>query len=181
MDSDDWSMGTLSMDDNNDREELNSDLSMSSSGDGLNEEVIVMVTLVRLVCDEMDINLRMPQHNIGLCGHQYVYEILNGHPRNCQDLFQLEVDTFCALYSLRGNHFLVDFRREVSVEEAIAMFCVLVGHAQGQRIVEDRFQHSSKIINLNVRAVINAQCELGRDIIRPTHIGGVHPYIVGNP
>lgn len=52
--------------------------------------------------------------------------------------FLLEVDTFCALYSLlSGHHFLVDSRRKVTIEKIVVIFYVLVGHAQGKRIVRD--------------------------------------------
>ena len=170
MDSDNLSADSLSMDDDSNGGEVNSELGSSSSGSDFEHEAYLIIVLIRIMCDEMGINLRMPQHNIGLRGHQYIYEILHGNPINCKELFRLEVDTFWALCStLRGEGFLMDSRREVSVEEAVAIFCILVGHAQGQCIVGDRFQHSSEAINRHVQAVINVLCELRRHIIRPTH------------
>ncbi|KAF5450064.1 hypothetical protein F2P56_030443 [Juglans regia] len=75
----------------------------------------------------------------------------------------------------------MDPTERVSVEESMGMFCLLVGHAQGQRIVGDRFQHSSETINRHVKKVMCALHQLGRIVIRRTDIDGVHPYIAGNP
>lgn len=69
----------------------------------------------------------------------------------------------------------------ISVEESLCMVCLLIGHARGQRLIGDRFQHSKETINRHIRTVMQVLHELERTVIRPTHTTGVHPYIVGNP
>ncbi|XP_040986376.1 uncharacterized protein LOC121234496 [Juglans microcarpa x Juglans regia] len=74
----------------------------------------------------------------------------------------------------------MDPMERVSVEESLGMFCLLLGHAQGPRIIGDRFQHSSGRINRHVKTVMLVLHQLGRTVIRRTNTDGVHPYIAGN-
>ncbi|XP_035539625.1 uncharacterized protein LOC109010400 [Juglans regia] len=144
-------------------------------------EPIDIMNAIRILSHRQRRNPPRPQHNIGLRGHQYILGILNGHPDNCKIMFRMEVPTFrCLCGLLRTNHLVRDSRRKVTVEEVVGMFCLLVGHAEGQRIVGDRFQHSTQTINKNARKVINALCEIGRHLILPTPRNNVHPYISSN-
>ncbi|XP_041011305.1 L10-interacting MYB domain-containing protein-like [Juglans microcarpa x Juglans regia] len=118
---------------------------------------------------------QMPEHNIGLRERDYIVAILNGHPNNCWNIFWMEIYAFEALCNtLRGNEYL-ESTREVSVEEALAIFAYTVRYAQVQRITGDRFQHSSETINRHVYAVMCALCNLALDVISPTHTTGVAP------
>ena len=164
------------MDDNNGRTEG----SDSDNSDNL-LEVRDILNVTRILRSRRRRNHPRPQHNIGLRGHEYIIGILNGHPRNCKDMFQLEVRTFRALCeALRNHNLLRDSIREVTVEEAVGMFCLLVGHGSVHRVVGDRFQHSTETINKYVKRVIKALCEVGRHLIVPTHRDSVHPYISTN-
>lgn len=139
MDDDSWSAGSPTMDAN------------------VEYEALEIITLIRIVTSRSRWNHRMPQHNIGIQGDQYIIGILNGHTQNCKDLFRMEVPTFRTLCSLLcGNHLLFDFRISMTFEEFVVMSCLLVCHAQGQRIVRDRFQHSSQTINKYMRRVMKA-------------------------
>ncbi|XP_042944692.1 protein ALP1-like [Carya illinoinensis] len=95
---------------------------------------------------------RMPQHNIGLHGQEYIVAILNGHPKNCRNMFQMEVYAFQALCNTLRTDSILESTREVSVEEAVAMFAFTVGHGTVQRVTGDRFQHSSETVNRHVGA-----------------------------
>ncbi|XP_042962482.1 uncharacterized protein LOC122296751 [Carya illinoinensis] len=124
---------------------------------------------------------RMPQHNIGLRGREYIVAILNGHPKNCKNMFRMEVYAFQALCNTLRTDSILESTREVSVEEAVAMFAFTVGHGTVQQVKGDRFQHSSETINRHVGAVMRALCRLAPQVIAPTHVDGVAPYIEGNP
>ncbi|XP_035540302.1 uncharacterized protein LOC118344256 [Juglans regia] len=125
--------------------------------------------------------VRMPKHNIGLRGDQYIQAVLNGNPRTCKTMFRMEVQAFRYVCDLLRDSLIMDRTERVSVEESVGIFCLLVGHAQGQRIVGDRFQHSSETINRHVKTVMRALHQLGRTVIRRTENDGVHPYITENP
>ncbi|KAF5459897.1 hypothetical protein F2P56_019808 [Juglans regia] len=125
--------------------------------------------------------VRMPEHNIGLRGDQYIQAVLNGNPITCKTMFRMEVPAFRYVCDILRGALIMDPTERVSVNESLGMFCLLVGHAQGQRIVGDRFQHSSKTINRHVKMVMRALHHLGRTVIRRTNTDRVHPYIAGNP
>ncbi|XP_035551106.1 uncharacterized protein LOC118349685 [Juglans regia] len=140
-----------------------------------------MLTIAAVEESALPVFERMPEHHIGLRGRDYIIAILNGHPNNCWNLFQMEIYGFEALCNiLRANEYLTS-TREVSVEEALAMFAYTVAHAKVQRITADWFQHSTEIVNRHVYAVMVALCNIAPDVIAPTHTTGVAPYIQGNP
>ncbi|XP_042939606.1 uncharacterized protein LOC122274656 [Carya illinoinensis] len=124
---------------------------------------------------------RMPQHNIGLRGREYIVAILNGHPKNCRNMFRMEVYAFQALCNTLHTNAILESTREVSVEEVVAMFTFTVGHGTIQRVTGDRFQHSSETVNRHVNAVMRELCRLAPKVIAPTHVTGVVPYIESNP
>ncbi|XP_042939406.1 protein ALP1-like [Carya illinoinensis] len=107
---------------------------------------------------------RMLQHNIGLRGREYIVAILNGHPKNCRNMFRMEVYGFQALCNTLRTDSILESTREVSVEKAVAMFAFTVGHGTVQRVT-----------------VMQALCRLAPQVIAPTHVDGVAPYIEGNP
>ncbi|XP_042954573.1 uncharacterized protein LOC122290983 [Carya illinoinensis] len=122
----------------------------------------------------------MPQHNIGLRGDQYIQGVLNGNPQNCIEMFHTEVTAFEYICQVLRETMIMGPTERTELEESLAIFCLIVGHGQGQRVVADRFQHSTEIINRHVKTVTRALHELGRSVIRLTHTVGVHPYIASN-
>ncbi|XP_040994226.1 putative nuclease HARBI1 [Juglans microcarpa x Juglans regia] len=109
-------------------------------------------------------------------------DVLNGHPDTCYEMFRMEVDVFRALCNrLHTNARLRDSSREVTVEEALGMFCYTVGHGVVQRNAANLFQHSVETINRHVYHVMRALCRLSRRVIKPSQTTGVMPYIEGNP
>jgi hypothetical protein len=71
--------------------------------------------------------------------------------------------------------------RNVEVEESVAIFLVVIGHSQGQRVASDRFQHSTETINRHIKTVLGAVGRLARIYIRVRHRTGVHSHVSGDP
>jgi hypothetical protein len=63
----------------------------------------------------------------------------------------------------------------------VAIFLVVIGHSQGQRVASDRFQHSTETINRHIKTVLGAVGHLARIYIRVRHRTGVHPHVSGDP
>ncbi|XP_042974179.1 uncharacterized protein LOC122305681 [Carya illinoinensis] len=94
----------------------------------------------------------------------------------------MEVYAFRALCNrLRRDVALHDSTREVTVEEALGMFCYTVGHGVVQRNSANLFQHSVETVNRHVYAIMRALCRLACHVIKPNQTTGVMPYIEGNP
>ncbi|XP_062075958.1 protein ALP1-like [Humulus lupulus] len=71
--------------------------------------------------------------------------------------------------SLCGEDFeYIKDTREIKVEEAVAIFLIIVGQNVGMRLIADRFQHSLETIDRHFHLTLKAICKLGQDIIRPT-------------
>ncbi|XP_035542818.1 protein ALP1-like [Juglans regia] len=151
-----------------------------SSGDEAAMQEVNLINVMYSTSQSWGRRVPMPHHNIGLRGDQYIQAVLNGNPASCKEMFRMEVPAFRYVCDLLRGSLIMDPTERVSVEESLGIFCLLVGHAQGQRIVGDRFQHSSETINRHVVTVMRSLHELGRTVIRPTHTHGVHPYIAGN-
>jgi hypothetical protein len=103
-----------------------------------------------------------------LTGDAFIQEVLVGHQGTCYELFRMQRDTFLSLTNTLRASYLED-TQHVRVEEALAIFCLIVGHRQGQRVAADRFQHSTETICRHVKRVMRALCNLGKSLIRPTH------------
>lgn len=109
-----------------------------------------------------------PQHNIGLCGHEYIIAVLNGHSHTCYEQFWMEVYAFWALCDhLRIDRILQYSSREVMVEEALEIFCYVVDHGVVQWNAGHLFHCSVETINTWVYKVMRALCRLAHEVIRP--------------
>ncbi|XP_059436125.1 protein ALP1-like [Corylus avellana] len=144
------------------------------------EEMFLNLLHIEALCDEENEVDRIPQRTSALTGAAFVHEVLHGHPGTCYELFRMKRDTFISLADVLRANYIQD-TRTVSVEESLAIFCLIVGHRQGMRVAADRFQHSTETISRNFMCVMRALCNLGKSIIRPRNVDGVHPYIQENP
>jgi hypothetical protein len=143
--------------------------------DMFDELFIIMTTLEETKLEE---NTKMPERTLPLHGAVYITYMLNGHPGPRYEMFHmepLEFITLCCELRICGHTW------DVTVEEAIAIFVLIVGHCQGQRVESDRFQHSTETINRHFKTVMRALQRLGKTYIRVRHRNGVHPHLQGNP
>ena len=57
--------------------------------------------------------------------------------------------------------------RKVCLEESMAMTLVVLGHAEGNKMVQDRFQHSSETVHRHVAMVVTLLANvMAADIIK---------------
>jgi hypothetical protein len=92
----------------------------------------------------------------------------------------MQRDTSISLVALFRANYLED-TWALSVEKSLAIFCLIVGHQQGMRVMADGFQHSTETISRHFKREMRALCNLGNTIIRHRQVDRVHPYIQGNP
>ena len=59
--------------------------------------------------------------------------------------------------------------KRVCLEESLAMTLVVLGHVKGNRMVQDRFQHSSETVHQHVATVVTLLATvMAANIIKPT-------------
>jgi site-specific recombinase XerC len=57
--------------------------------------------------------------------------------------------------------------KRMSVEEMVAMFLVIVGHGVGNRMIQERFQHSGETVSRHFHRVHHACLKLSFKYIKP--------------
>ena len=141
------------MDDNNTSSgELYDSTSSSEEGDDLDE-----IFIAHIMNEYEEIFLcKTPQRTP--LGAQFVRDMIEGHPRTCYELFQMDKETFMNLCDHLKRHENLQDTRFVTVEEAVAMFLLIVGHNVRMRVVADRFQHSTKTVARHFKEVRHTLC-----------------------
>ncbi|XP_062112027.1 uncharacterized protein LOC133823358 [Humulus lupulus] len=111
---------------------------------------------------------KFPQRTSALCGKDFVRELLGGRERTCYELLQMDKNVFIELCTcLKQKEYIKD-TWEIKVEEAVAIFLIIIGQNVGMRLIADRFQHLLEIIDRHFHLTLKVICKLGQYIIRPT-------------
>lgn len=126
--------------------------------------------------------LKEPCRTSSQSGHAWVQEILQGHPQRCYDMFRMEKDIFLQLYDELVQHGLRPTRR-TGIHEMVGMFLNIVGHRVGNRMAQERFQHSAETVHRHFRNVLHACEKLAKEYIQPKDrtFQDIHPKILGDP
>ena len=93
-----------------------------------------------------------------LSGAQFVRDMIKGHPQTCYELFRMDKETFMNLCDHLKRHENLHDTRFVTVEEAMVMFLLIVGHNVRMRVVADCFQHSTETVARHFKEVRRALC-----------------------
>ncbi|KAL4340384.1 hypothetical protein GQ457_08G015210 [Hibiscus cannabinus] len=113
-------------------------------------------------------------------GKAYVMEILYGNPTVCYEMFRMKKHVFLNFCDRLKVDKLLEDEKKVSVEETVAMFLFIIGQNATQRLIADRFQHSTETVSTWFQKVLIAVCKLGTKIICPRDRGDVQPEIARN-
>ncbi|KAJ8533606.1 hypothetical protein K7X08_006930 [Anisodus acutangulus] len=107
-----------------------------------------------------------PCRSSELTGHAWVQEILQGNPTHCYEMFRMIKHTFNLLCTELVEHGLKSSNR-MGVEEIVAMFLVVVGHGVGNRMIQERFQHSGETVSRHFHQVLHTCLKLSIKYIKP--------------
>ncbi|GJW27733.1 putative nuclease HARBI1 isoform X1, partial [Tanacetum coccineum] len=115
-------------------------------------------------------------------GNILIQEILNGHPRRCYEDFRLHLDVFKDLCSDLKEHYGLKATRNVSIEESLGIFLMILAHGCGNRLAQETFNHSGETIHRHFHKVLKAVLKLSGDIIKPNtnYNEEVPPQILNN-
>ncbi|KAK8604863.1 hypothetical protein V6N13_082330 [Hibiscus sabdariffa] len=98
---------------------------------------------------------KVPRRTSEQTGHAWVQEILQGHPIRCYEMFRMEKHIFHMLCTELVEHGLKVTTR-MGIEEMVAMFLNMVGYARGNRMIQERFQHSRETVSRHLHNVLIA-------------------------
>ncbi|XP_059639565.1 protein ALP1-like [Cornus florida] len=127
-----------------------------------NESVLIFAAIL----EEHNFYQKSRCRNSILQGEAYVMEILNGHREKCYENFRMYPKVFRTLTSTLKGIGLKD-SKFLAVYEQVAIFLLILSHNQRNRVVAERFQHSTETISRHFHAVLHAICQLGTHIIAP--------------
>ena len=166
----------MSLDEHTNNESSNS----STESSDLDEEFgeLIMIQLI-MEYQKSFIN-KVPCRTSILTGRMYTLEFLAGHEARCYESFRMEKHVFMNLCNTLKVVANLNNGKNVSVEEAVAMFLIIICHNLRHRVVAERFQHSLHTVSKWFRRVLRAVCKLGTRIIRPKYQGVTHTHILHN-
>ncbi|GLU06808.1 hypothetical protein SLE2022_238010 [Rubroshorea leprosula] len=82
-------------------------------------------------------------------------------------MFRMEPHVFNGLCSLLVSNYGLTSTKEMSVDEALAMFLWMCAHNESNCNVQNRFKHSGETISRKFREVLDALVRFSIDAIKP--------------
>ena len=79
----------------------------------------------------------------------------------------MDKNVFLKLCHILSDEGLLRSTRHVKVEEQVAMFLLIVGHNERNRVIQERFQHSGETISRHFNNVLNAIVALSSKFFIP--------------
>ena len=120
---------------------------------------------------------RFPCRTSVLSGKEYIREVVCGNPIQCYESFRMKPHVFLNLCDKMKQLGLLKDSRNVSVEEGMAMSLHILCHGTRQRMVSDRFQHSTATIHYWFKKVLRALKAFELTVVKYVNRGVVQPEI----
>ena len=79
-------------------------------------------------------------------GYKFIIDVLNGHEIRCFQQFRMEKHVFMKLLETLTKRYGLKEGVDMSLKEALAMFLITISHGLSNRMIQERFQHSSEYI-----------------------------------
>ncbi|XP_062100238.1 uncharacterized protein LOC133806123 [Humulus lupulus] len=109
---------------------------------------------------------KTPCMNSSQTGHMWLMEILKGNESRCYSMFRMEKDVFIKLCDeLEANYGFKGSKRMCALE-ILGMFLFTLGHGAGNRLTQERFQHSSETISRYFNKVLDVLCHMSVDVLK---------------
>ncbi|XP_062080978.1 uncharacterized protein LOC133785779 [Humulus lupulus] len=110
---------------------------------------------------------KTPCMNSSQTGHMWLMEILKGNESRCYSMFRMEKDVFIKLcYELEANYGFKGSKRMCALE-ILGMFLFTLGHGAGNRLTQERFQHSGETVSRYFNKVLDVLCHMSVDVLKP--------------
>jgi hypothetical protein len=156
--------------DNSDYTSTQDDTSDSNYGEKKNENDVFILAAAAVEFVEnyyMPYIAKKPCRTSSQTGYKWVMEILQGNPNRCKQNFRMEIYVFLYLCKELKENYHLRGTRKLTVEELVAMSLNTLGHEFGNRIVQEKFQHSGETVSRHFTRVLMAVSRMAIDIINP--------------
>ncbi|KAL6351169.1 hypothetical protein AAG906_031755 [Vitis piasezkii] len=115
----------------------------------------LVVLLLKLLSDSSINKERVSTSSF--TGSLFIQELLNGSSSTCYELMRMEKHGFISLCHIK----------HLNVEEKMAMFLMTISHNLRNRLIKNRFQHSSQTIHKYFHEVLVAMVNFSKEMITP--------------
>ncbi|CAN1130847.1 Protein ALP1-like [Linum perenne] len=123
---------------------------------------------------------RMPCRTSIRQGHDWVRELLHDHPGRIYEQLRMERHIFLQLCEELKNHGLCP-SKNITVQEQVAMFLMILAHSNSARDNAEDFQHSTATVSKYFGIVLKAVIRMSRVVIVPPNMSEVPPQILRDP
>ncbi|XP_052292520.1 uncharacterized protein LOC127900978 [Citrus sinensis] len=113
-------------------------------------------------------SLKEPCRTSHHSGHSFVLEVLNGHKDRIHQQFRMEKHVFIKLCQFLSESYGLKSGKNIFIIESVAMFFITLSHAFGNRMTQEKFQHSGKTISRWFGIVLDAVFHMAIDLLKPS-------------
>ena len=101
-------------------------------------------------------------------GSVFIQELLDGSSTTCYELMRVEKHGFISLCQMFREKWLLVDSKHLNVEEKMVMFLMTISHNLWNRLIKNRFQHSSQTIHKYFHEVLVAMVNFSKEMITPS-------------
>ncbi|KAF7827234.1 protein ALP1-like [Senna tora] len=143
------------------------DIDNSSSESSEEDSKLEELLMINMIYEyESKFLNKVPVRTSKLTGQQFIDELIQGSGTVCYELLRMEKSCFINLCDELKRKDYLQGSRNVTLEEKVAIFLYIIGHNLRQRVVADRFQHSTQTISFYFKEVLRAICRMGQELIK---------------
>ncbi|CAN1324391.1 hypothetical protein LINPERPRIM_LOCUS33080 [Linum perenne] len=113
-------------------------------------------------------------------GHEWVRELLHDHPGRIYDRLRMDRHIFVHLCEELKKHGL-QHSKNITVEEQVAMFLMILAHSNSARDNAEDFQHSTATVSKYFGIILKSVISLSLVVIVPPNMSEVPPQILNDP
>ena len=100
-------------------------------------------------------------------GHSWMQGTLLGHPICYYEMFRVEKHVFYYFCTELVEHGL-EGTKQMRIQEMVAIFLNMIGHGVGNRMIQERFQHSGEIVSRHFHTILDTYLRLSFKYIKPS-------------
>ncbi|XP_075652591.1 uncharacterized protein LOC142622913 [Castanea sativa] len=142
---------------------------LNDSNFNLNDNIVLATYIAGCACVAYveTYMTKVPMHTNIQIGYEWVLYTLNGNEQQCHNIFRMSSHVFRQLCNTLRTQYGYNNTKRVCLE-SVAMTLVVLGHASGNRVVQDKFQHLGETVHRRVAIVVTLLATImAVDIIKP--------------
>jgi hypothetical protein len=101
-------------------------------------------------------------------GYKWLIYTLTGNETKCHDMFRMKPRVFFQLCNVLQHIYGLQHTRQIRLEESVSICLMTLTQGSCNRLVQERFQHSSETIHRHLHKVIKALNLMAIDLIKPS-------------